>query len=240
MKPSPPSHRKAPWDAGGRLDGRLRGGTHPRAGGRKLDISPSRLPAARVASPAPRPGYRVFSEDAYLAGVDMRLGPRDPLAGAGRGRTLQRLAGAAALSGALGAGIGAVALAAWRPARTARRDTSSRLLAERASRGAGRVARASVGPASASVPASSAPSARRRPLKSEPSVRRLARATVSMRRHLTRDLHAPAGPRPVTAPATPQAGSGDQQTADAPNAVPPPAKTVPASADAQSQFGFEH
>ena len=275
MKPSPPSHRKAPRDAGGRLDGRPRGDTHPRAGGRKPDISPSRLPAARVALRAPCSGYRVFSEDAYLAGVDLSLGPDQSLVRAGRrARGLQRLAGAAALSGALGAGVGAVAFAASRPQRIDRRDTTSRPLTARTARAAGRVARVTMSPAPSSVAASSSSSssssspARTRRLMSGAPARERARATGPSRAHPRPGLIAAGGSRPVATPATAgpvpssaraphvaartvipaepetaavgvagsgtaQASVGDRQTAEA-RAV------VPATADAQGEFGFEH
>lgn len=177
MKPSPPSHRNAPWDAAGRLDGRPRGDTHPRAGGRKPDVSPSRLPVARVALRVPCPGYRVFSEDAYLAGADVSFDSRPPVAGARRPiagpgprrLTLQRLAGAAALSATLGAGIAAVVLAARRPPRPDRRDTASRLSSAPGAGDTGRLMRASISTAVSrsasrpSVPTSSSPPAHARP-----------------------------------------------------------------------------
>lgn len=50
MNIPPPTHRRVPWDAGSRLDGRPLGDAHPRASGRKPDISPPRLPVARVHS----------------------------------------------------------------------------------------------------------------------------------------------------------------------------------------------
>jgi len=301
MKTSPPSHRKGPWDAAGRSDGRLRGDTHPRAGGRKPDAFPSRLPAARVVTRAPCPGYRVLSEDAYLAGVDLNFGPLAPVAGAGRrGRTLHRLAGAAALSGAIGAGIGAVALAARRPARTDRHDTASGLLAQRSPRDESGLARGSVGAVPAALPRSSSPSARSRPLLSATSVRQPARARTSERTDLTPRLGTVGARRPATAPrmaspadgptraaesaewtrAVPAAieqtgsgvaagsagtgtdrasagdgqmagagpalrqtariGPGEQQTDGVPSAASAPANAAPATADAQSQFGFEH
>jgi hypothetical protein len=48
MNISPPTHRRVPWDAGSRMDGRRPGEAHPRTSGRKPGISPPRLPAARV------------------------------------------------------------------------------------------------------------------------------------------------------------------------------------------------
>ena len=48
MSISPPTHRRVPWDAGGRLNGRPHGDSHPRASGREPECSPLRLPAARV------------------------------------------------------------------------------------------------------------------------------------------------------------------------------------------------
>jgi DNA-directed RNA polymerase specialized sigma24 family protein len=50
MNISPPTHRRVPWDAGGRLNGRQHGAPHPRASGRDPESSPLRLPAARVPS----------------------------------------------------------------------------------------------------------------------------------------------------------------------------------------------
>ena len=269
MKPSPPSHRKARRDAGGRLDGRPRGDTHPRAGGRKPDISPSRLPAARAALRAPRSGYRVFSEDAYLAGVDLSLGPSESLVRAGRrGRGLQRLAGAAALSGALGAGVGAVAFAASRPQRLDRGDTGSRLLTARTARAAGRVARVSMSPASSLVSTSSSAPARTRRLISGAPARGRTRATTSSRAIPRPGLVAAGRSRPVAAPApagpsasgaraphvaaravtpaeagTAPVGVAGPRTAQASagdwrTAEAPTA--VPATANAQGEFGFEH
>ena len=43
-----PAHRTVPWDAGSRLNGRLRGESHSRASGRDPGLSPPRIPAARV------------------------------------------------------------------------------------------------------------------------------------------------------------------------------------------------
>lgn len=48
MNITPPTHRRVPWDAGGRPNGRRHGDSHLRAGGRESEISPLRLPAARV------------------------------------------------------------------------------------------------------------------------------------------------------------------------------------------------
>jgi hypothetical protein len=269
MKPSPPSHRNSHRDAGGRLDGRPRGDTHPRAGGRKPDISLSRLPAARVALRAPYSGYRVFSEDAYQAGVDLRPGPGELLVGAGRrGRGLQRIAGAAALSGALGAGVGAVAFAASRPQRIDRRDTTSRLSTARTYRGAGRVARVSMSPASSLVPTSSSPPARRRRLISGAPAREQARATTSSRAHPRSGLVAAGGSRPVAAPtmagpspsgagaphaavwtvtpAGPGTGAvriarpGTAQASEGDQQTAGARTLAPATADAQGEFGFEH
>jgi len=48
MTKSPPTHRSVPRGAGGRLNGRQLGDAHPRVSGREPEISPPRLPAARV------------------------------------------------------------------------------------------------------------------------------------------------------------------------------------------------
>ena len=52
MTTNPPTHRRVPWDAGGRLNGRPHGDSHPRACGRELENSPLRFPAARVGARA--------------------------------------------------------------------------------------------------------------------------------------------------------------------------------------------
>ncbi len=63
----------------------------------------------------PRAVYRVYSQDDYLAGSD-QLNSWDPLPGAGvsRERMLRRLAGAAVLTGAVGAAAGVIVLAGIR------------------------------------------------------------------------------------------------------------------------------
>jgi hypothetical protein len=48
MTISPPTHRCAPWDAGGRLTRRPHGEPYPRASDRDSEISPLWLPVARV------------------------------------------------------------------------------------------------------------------------------------------------------------------------------------------------
>jgi hypothetical protein len=45
---SPPTHRRVPWDAGGRFIGRPHGDAHPRASDRDPEISPLRFSVARV------------------------------------------------------------------------------------------------------------------------------------------------------------------------------------------------
>jgi hypothetical protein len=71
--------------------------------------------------------YRVCSEDEYLAGTDPFADwHATPAAeGAGRGRALRRLAGAAALTGAVGTVAGVVALAASRGHAVERREVAA-------------------------------------------------------------------------------------------------------------------
>ncbi len=84
---SPPTHRRVPWDAGGRFIGRPHGEAHPRASDRDPEISPLRFPVARVQASqrgtmrfprrAPREVYRLFDEDEYLAGATWEPGEPD-------------------------------------------------------------------------------------------------------------------------------------------------------------------
>jgi hypothetical protein len=48
MNITPPTHRRVPWDAGGRSDGRPLGDAHPRESDRKPGVSPLWLPVVRV------------------------------------------------------------------------------------------------------------------------------------------------------------------------------------------------
>ncbi len=218
---------------------------------------------------APCSGYRVFSEDAYLAGVDLSLGPDESLVRAGRrARGLQRLAGAAALSGALGAGVGAVAFAASRPQRNGRRDTTPRPLTALTARGAGRVARVSMSPAPSLVPTSSSSQARTSRLVSGAPAREKARATRPSRAHprpglvaagglravatpamagpVTSGARAPRVAAPTVTPAEPEtaavrvAGPGTAQASAGDRQTAKARAVVPATANAQGEFGFEH
>lgn len=53
MNLSPPTHRRAPGDAGGRLNGRQHGAPLPRESGRSPETIPPRVPAARVPDAGP-------------------------------------------------------------------------------------------------------------------------------------------------------------------------------------------
>jgi hypothetical protein len=76
----------------------------------------------------PRAVYRVYSQDDYLAGAD-QLDSRDPspVAGVSRERLLRRLAGAAVLTGAVGATAGVIVLAGIRERSTDRQVAVNRL-----------------------------------------------------------------------------------------------------------------
>jgi hypothetical protein len=77
----------------------------------------------------PRAVYRVYGEEEYLAGVDTLSAQEDlPLAGEPtHGRRLQRIAGAAALTGAVGTVGGVVGLAGLRMHTLDRREIAQRV-----------------------------------------------------------------------------------------------------------------
>jgi hypothetical protein len=77
----------------------------------------------------PRTVYRVYGEEEYLAGVDTLSAREDlPLAGEPtHGRRLQRIAGAAALTGAVGTVGGVVGLAGLRMHTLDRREIAQRV-----------------------------------------------------------------------------------------------------------------
>jgi len=80
----------------------------------------------------PRAVYRVYTEEEYLAGVDALGDWQAPSPGeATRGRRLHRLAGAAALSGAVGTVVGVVGFAVLRAHPVARRAMAAELAAPR-------------------------------------------------------------------------------------------------------------
>jgi hypothetical protein len=73
--------------------------------------------------------YRVYGEEEYLAGVDALAGRDLPPAGdLGHGRRLQRIAGAAALTGAVGTVGGVVGLAGLRMHTVDRREIAQRVV----------------------------------------------------------------------------------------------------------------
>jgi hypothetical protein len=126
-----PLHRRVSWDAGYRSNDRRRGDAHSCACGRKPGGSQGWLPAARVHARGPVHGggargetlmarargasqaaYRVYGEDEYLAGAGaLAEWGTPPARGVLRERRLRRLAGAAALTGAVGTVGGAIAVA---------------------------------------------------------------------------------------------------------------------------------
>ena len=77
----------------------------------------------------PRAVYRVYGEEEYLAGVDTLSAREDPPLAEepAHGRRLQRIAGAAALTGALGTVGGIVGLAGLRMHTVGRREIAQRV-----------------------------------------------------------------------------------------------------------------
>jgi hypothetical protein len=80
----------------------------------------------------PRAVYRVYDEDEYLAGVDplpaWEEAEEEPAGELSHGRKLQRLAGAAALTGAVGTVGGVVGLAGLRTHATDPREIAQRVM----------------------------------------------------------------------------------------------------------------
>ncbi len=76
----------------------------------------------------PRAVYRVYGEEEYLAGVDALPAWEEPSSGdPTHGRRLQRIAGAAALTGAVGTVGGVVGLAGLRARAVDRREIAQRI-----------------------------------------------------------------------------------------------------------------
>lgn len=169
--------------------------------------------------------YRVYGEEEYLAGADIGVGPLPEWEHMPRseepahGRRLQRLAGAAALSGAVGTVGGVVGLAGLRSHAVAHREIAQRVAPP---------TRAAVSRrhASALVPAHVA---RRRMPHPPPSRRtRARRVSTPPRVSLGQASRAETAARAI-ATSAPQANAAQHA---------PPAE-VHAGARAQSEFGFE-
>jgi hypothetical protein len=259
-------HRRVPWDAEGRSQARPHGDAHPRARGRGPGISPPWPSAARVASrprrgatllrPTPRPGYRVYSEEEFLAaeecsGQDARdlAAGRSTIGGGGEARSRGRVAAAAALAAAATAMAGVVAMNAAR----SRAGTERRFAGAEADRGfAGGVAPEAYGEGGSA----SSPTADRGSSDADPRRHpRARRASMAMRRVAERHpLLALAPPRAAqvrsrlhsaartaispaataaTAPPTPAVASSASATTPAPSpAAPSAAPASPATVSA--------
>jgi hypothetical protein len=226
----------------------------------------------------PRAVYRVFSEDEYLVGVDPFadappvepashwVGRCEPAAGISRERRLRRLAGAAALTGAVGTVGGTIALVGLRPhavdrqiaadisspTRIAPIDAGAVRVASRqnaahggsvqwdgGSREGGRSragAQSEVAHRAISTDRASR-SARRLRFTTRPEV---GAARISSRAHVSE----PGSPALESQPAqdTPALAVSDAQP-DAPAPVASASRNAPAAAEsrprAQSEFGFE-
>jgi hypothetical protein len=175
----------------------------------------------------PREVYRVYSEEEYLAGVDPFAEWDAPRAQpVGGGRRLQRFAGAAALTGAVGTVGGVIGLAGLHAHAGARGE-----LAERAVPSI-RIAPPRTGVNSVHVTARQV-ARRSRRRRGHGDVRPIEVALVSVRRTRMRAASAPQ-PAPARVASAPR---------DAPAPVASAAQAPSAQAEAgpraQSEFGFE-
>lgn len=192
-----------------------------------------------------RPGavYRVYGEEEYLAGADTLFDWDGPPADEPKhGRRLQRIAGAAALTGAVGTVGGVVGLAGLHTHAVARREIAERIVSP---------VRRAGSPAHASAPAHGA---RRQILHPSPS-----RRTHTHRRTPAQVSRGPASRAETSArtlavsasPSTPAHRSGIDEISNRPASARQEAATETASAGpqaapaaearprAQSEFGFE-
>jgi hypothetical protein len=248
---SHPTHKRLPWDTGGRSDGRPYGDAHMRASGRRSGTSPARSPVASVRRRSSPAAFRVYGEEEYLAGVDAfgthDDGPPVPVGQVQR-HGLRRIACATALTGTVGAVGGVVGLAGLRAhvGGLNRRDVAQRVaLSAHVPASSVRVSVASARPPALAP-------ARRRAALEQVSHRRLFPRVRERRPLIARALAASAS-RPgradrlegeEIADRSPNTASG--ASAQGPSVVsqapPPPAEapSPPAAApETRSEFGFE-
>ena len=252
MNLSPPTHRRAPWDAGGRLNGRQHGDPHPRVSGRDPESSLLRLPAARVLGSvaaamtllrrAPREVYRVYGEQEFFACAPggEHVEATMPAIGV---RRLHRVADATMVLAAMGA-VGALLAIATRSAAGDGRRVGAGLLAATGSLGSSRGSRTHVwrglanadadGPRKRSAPARPADRARQVELARQVDRARTShRASARPRAGAVAKHHASAPIEP--APQASVSGMTAQASAESPQPGPPAQVRQPG----QSEFGFE-